>query len=66
MSQEVKTGGRRAGSRNTKPTQAAVAGYYELLKSYADNGDIRAAAALIELHERRCCSEQPENKRHGL
>lgn len=41
--------GRPRGSRNTKPSKAAVANYYALLRQAADNGDINAAGKLIEL-----------------
>jgi hypothetical protein len=54
--------GRPPGSRNAKPTRREVAGYYALLRSAADDGNVQAAAELISLS----CSEQPENKSHGV
>lgn len=39
--------GRPRGSRNTKPSKAAVAGYYRLLAGAADQGDTAAAGALV-------------------
>jgi len=44
-----RTPGRPRGSRNTKPSKAAVANYYALLRQAADAGDINAAGKLIEL-----------------
>lgn len=41
---------RAKGSRNTKPTRAAIATYYAMLRSAADEGDVAAAAELIKLH----------------
>lgn len=46
---QTATKGRPAGSRNAKPTKQAIAGYYGLLRSAADNGDTTAAAHLIQL-----------------
>lgn len=39
----------RGGKRNIRPTKPEVAGYYALLRSAADNGDILAAAELIKI-----------------
>mgnify|MGYP000032302552 CR=1 FL=1 len=47
---QTNTNGRPKGSRNAKPTKRAIAGYYGLLRSAADQGDIVAAAELIKIH----------------
>lgn len=39
--------GRPKGSRNKRPSQAAIAGYFELLRDAADAGDTAAAGALV-------------------
>lgn len=41
--------GRPKGSRNAKPSQKAITGYYKLLRSAADQGDTLAAAELIKI-----------------
>ncbi|WP_168203165.1 hypothetical protein [Marinobacter fonticola] len=41
---------RPKGSKQTRPTSKAIVGYYELLKSAADNGDTLAAAELIKIN----------------
>lgn len=41
--------GRPRGSRNTKPSKAAVANYYRLLQTKADEGDTTAAGWLCQL-----------------
>lgn len=41
---------RPRGRKNTRPTQAEVSAYYQLLKSAASDGDVDAARHLIELH----------------
>lgn len=41
---------RPKGSKQTRPTSKAIVGYYELLKSAADKGDVNAAAELIKIH----------------
>ncbi|WP_156963047.1 hypothetical protein [Halomonas alkaliantarctica] len=53
---------RPKGAKNAKPSRREVASYYAMLRSAADAGDVKAAAELIRLS----CSEQPENKRHGV
>lgn len=66
---QTNTSGRPKGSRNAKPTKQAIAGYYGLLRSAADDGDTNAAAHLIQLDlmsRSASCSEQPENKLHGV
>lgn len=42
-----KSPGRPAGRRNTKPSKAAIAGYYRLLAGAADHGDPLAAGLLV-------------------
>lgn len=39
--------------RQTKPTRAEVAAYYELLRTKASKGDVQASAALIALAENK-------------
>ena len=46
---QTNTNGRPKGSRNAKPSQKSISGYYKLLRSAADQGDINAAGKLIEL-----------------
>lgn len=46
---DSKQAGRPQGSRNNKPTKAAIAGYFRMLRAKADKGDTYAAAKLIEL-----------------
>lgn len=43
--------GRPSGGRNVRPTAKEVATYYELLRGAAQQGDINAAAKLIELSQ---------------
>lgn len=47
---QTNTNGRPKGSCNAKPSQKAISGYYKLLRSAADQGDIVAAAELIKIH----------------
>ena len=42
-----------ARGRQSRPTRAEVAAYYELLRTKASDGDVQASAALIALAERR-------------
>lgn len=46
---QTNTNGRPKGSRNAKPTKRAIAGYYGLLRSAADQGDTSAAGWLCQL-----------------
>lgn len=46
---QTNTEGRPKGSRNAKPSQKAISGYYKLLRSAADQGDALAAAELIKI-----------------
>lgn len=48
---QTNTEGRPKGSRNAKPSKKAISGYYKLLRSAADGGDVNAAAKLIELSQ---------------
>lgn len=41
--------GRPRGSRNTRPSKAAIANYYRLLQDKADQGDTAAAGWLLQL-----------------
>lgn len=50
---------RTKGSRNTKPTRAAIQNYYALLRSAADQGDVNAAAKLIELDHLERHKQEP-------
>ncbi|RCV90495.1 hypothetical protein [Billgrantia montanilacus] len=50
--------GRPRGSRNIKPSKAAVANYYRLLQDKADTGDTAAAGWLLLLNEQRQDSER--------
>src|SRR5690554_2888323 len=45
--------GRPPGSRNTKPSEAAVAAYYKLLAQAADQGDTNAAGWLVYITEQQ-------------
>lgn len=47
---QTNASGRPRGSRNAKPSQKSINGYYKLLRSAADNGDTQAAAELIKIH----------------
>jgi len=49
MSSKTDRRGRPRGSRNTRPSKAAIAGYYRLLQMKADQGDVAAAGKLLEL-----------------
>ena len=42
-----------ARGRQSRPTRAEVAAYYELLRTKANDGDVQASAALIALAENR-------------
>lgn len=59
MTTQHNPGGRPAGSRNIRPSRAAIERYYRQLTTAADQGDVQAAGFLIRLHELRC-SEQGE------
>lgn len=59
MTTQHHPGGRPAGSRNIRPSRAAIERYYRRLVAAADRGDVQAAGLLIDLHERRC-SDQGE------
>lgn len=50
---EKNRGGRPRGRHSTRPTKQEVAGYFELLRGAAQQGDIDAARHLIDLHERQ-------------
>ena len=43
--------GRPKGSRNTKPSKAAIANYFRLLSEKADQGDVNAAGWLVSIAE---------------
>lgn len=49
---EQNRGGRPCGRHNIRPTRQEVAGYFELLRGAAQQGDIDAARHLIDLHDR--------------
>ncbi|WP_275289319.1 hypothetical protein [Halomonas elongata] len=53
------TPSRRPRGRNVWPTKKEVAGYFELLRGAAKNGDVDAARHLIDLHERHQRQEAP-------
>ena len=42
--------GRPKGSRNRKPTKREIAGYIELLRGRAEEGDVQAAGWLVQIH----------------
>lgn len=62
------TDGRAKGSRNIKPSKRAIAGYYGLLKSAADEGDVNAAGLLVtnDTLDRHLAAQQREQNRRRL
>lgn len=57
MTTQHHPGGRPAGSRNIRPSRAAIERYYRQLTTAADQGDVQATGLLIDLHERRCSDQ---------
>lgn len=51
--------GRPKGSRNAKPSQKAIQGYYALLRDAADQGDINAAGWLVSITEQTQVGHMP-------
>ena len=62
MSMKTRTG-RAKGQPNLKPSKAAVANYYRLLRSAAEDGDTTAAGWLVFLSERRQASRSTADYR---
>ena len=55
---------RPKGGQNIRPSKSAIRGYYKILRDAAKNGDVNAAAKLIELDH--LTSQRPRPQRFEM